>query len=155
MAACMSPLILSLPCMKAPVGSSSPAVIDSRSSSETLIVQSALICVCSAALFEGLTVSDPETLAPLPGVPERWELSEDGCRYTFHLRAATWSNGNCFRALTLLAARHCEQEGKKDFDPSVLTAENLAKWVGMLEFGDFSGQFDIRINGLGSHFFAK
>ena len=24
--------------------------------------------------------------------------------------ASTWSNGNCFRALTLLAATHCEQQ---------------------------------------------
>jgi len=63
--------------------------------------------------------------------------------------ATTWSNGNCFRALTLLAATHCEQEGKEGFDPTVLTAENLATWAGMLEFGNFDGKFDIRVNGLG------
>jgi oligopeptide transport system substrate-binding protein len=46
------------------------------------------------ALFEGLTVLHPETLAPLPGVAESWELTSDGLRYTFHLRAARWSNGD-------------------------------------------------------------
>jgi len=63
--------------------------------------------------------------------------------------ATTWSNGNCFRALTLLAATYCEQQGKDGFDPAVLTAENLANWVGMLEFNSFDGKFDIKINGLG------
>jgi len=63
--------------------------------------------------------------------------------------ATTWSNGNCFRALTLLAAIFCEQQGKEGFDPAVLTPENLAAWAGMLEFGNFNGKFDIRIKGMG------
>jgi cytidylate kinase len=62
--------------------------------------------------------------------------------------ATAWSNGNCFRSLTLLAVTACEQEGK-EFDATCLTPENLAKWAGMLEFGQFDGKFDIRINGLG------
>jgi len=46
------------------------------------------------ALFEGLTVKHPQTLAPLPGVAERWEVAPDGLTTTFHLRAdARWSNG--------------------------------------------------------------
>jgi oligopeptide transport system substrate-binding protein len=46
------------------------------------------------ALFEGLTSVDPETLAPIPGMAESWELSPDGLRYTFRLREnAKWSNG--------------------------------------------------------------
>jgi len=63
--------------------------------------------------------------------------------------ASTWSNGNCFRSLTLLAATHCEQQGKEGFDPECLTPDNLAAWAGMLEFGKFDGKFDIRVNGLG------
>lgn len=63
--------------------------------------------------------------------------------------ASTWSNGNCFRSLTLLAATYCKQNGKEDFDPAVLTPENLASWTEMLEFGEFDGKFDIRVNGLG------
>jgi oligopeptide transport system substrate-binding protein len=47
------------------------------------------------AIFEGLVVKHPETLEPLPGVAESWELSEDGLTYTFHLRDnARWSNGD-------------------------------------------------------------
>src|SRR5262245_55253374 len=45
-------------------------------------------------LFEGLTVRHPETLAPLPGVAESWELAQGGLTYTFHLREARWSNGD-------------------------------------------------------------
>ncbi|MSR62472.1 MAG: peptide ABC transporter substrate-binding protein [Planctomycetes bacterium] len=45
------------------------------------------------ALFEGLTVKHPQTLEALPGVAEAWELAPDGLTWTFHLRAARWSNG--------------------------------------------------------------
>lgn len=45
-------------------------------------------------LFEGLTTKDPETLEPLPGVAERWAISDDLRTYTFHLRDnARWSDG--------------------------------------------------------------
>ncbi|MEM6675749.1 MAG: peptide ABC transporter substrate-binding protein [Planctomycetota bacterium] len=54
-------------------------------------------------LFEGLVVSHPETLEPLPGMAERWEVSEDGLRYTFHLRQnARWSNGDPIKAADFL-----------------------------------------------------
>lgn len=45
-------------------------------------------------LFEGLTRNDPVTARPVPGLAERWDISPDGRRYTFHLRAnAVWSTG--------------------------------------------------------------
>ena len=45
-------------------------------------------------MFEGLTVPQPETLAPQPGQAYRWETSPDGLTYTFHLRPGLrWSNG--------------------------------------------------------------
>ncbi len=48
-----------------------------------------------AAIFEGLTVLDEKTGAPLPGAADRWEISPDGLVYTFHLRAnGRWSNGD-------------------------------------------------------------
>lgn len=43
--------------------------------------------------FEGLTAYAARTLAPEPGMAERWELSPDGLTYTFHLRNAVWSDG--------------------------------------------------------------
>ena len=47
------------------------------------------------ALFEGLTDYEPVTLRPIPAVASRWESSEGGRRWTFHLRAnARWSNGD-------------------------------------------------------------
>ncbi|MCG3179981.1 MAG: Oligopeptide-binding protein OppA [Phycisphaerae bacterium] len=46
-------------------------------------------------LWEGLLTTDPRTLAVIPGVAERYEISPDGRTYTFHLRAdVRWSNGD-------------------------------------------------------------
>ena len=46
------------------------------------------------ALFEGLTVLDEASSAPLPGVAESWRVSPDGLTWTFKLRAnARWSDG--------------------------------------------------------------
>jgi oligopeptide transport system substrate-binding protein len=50
------------------------------------------------ALFEGLTRFSAAG-ATEPGVAERWEISPDGKRYTFHLREnAKWSNGDAVTA---------------------------------------------------------
>jgi len=48
-------------------------------------------------LFEGLTRLGQDG-EPQPGVAERWETSTDGRTWTFHLRAARWSNGEPVRA---------------------------------------------------------
>ncbi len=46
------------------------------------------------AVFEGLVVPDPRTLEPRPGQAYRWERSDDGLVYTFHLRPGLrWSDG--------------------------------------------------------------
>ena len=46
-------------------------------------------------IFEGLCITHPETLEPIPGVAESWEISPDGKTYTFTLRDdARWSNGD-------------------------------------------------------------
>jgi len=47
------------------------------------------------ALFEGLTAIDEATSQAVPGAAERWDVSEDGLTYTFHLRSdGRWSNGD-------------------------------------------------------------
>lgn len=62
----------------------------------------------------------------------------------------TWSNGNVFRSLTLLAATWCEQQGMAAFDgAAALTAPNLADFMGMLAFEKIDGEWDIKITGLG------
>jgi oligopeptide transport system substrate-binding protein len=46
------------------------------------------------SLFQGLARVDPVTGHPIPGLAERWEMSPDGCVYTFHLREnLQWSPG--------------------------------------------------------------
>ena len=48
----------------------------------------------ASLLFEGLTNTDPKTLAQIPGVAERWDISPDGLNYKFYLRTnAKWSDG--------------------------------------------------------------
>lgn len=61
----------------------------------------------------------------------------------------TWSNGNIFRSVTLLAATWCEKNGNCPIEKA-LTKENLAKFMSMLSFGKFrDNKFDTKIEGLG------
>lgn len=66
-------------------------------------------------------------------------------------QVVTWSNGNIFRSVTLLAVTWCEQQEDLDgFDKErALTKENLEAFMGMLSFGKFNGNYDTHINGLG------
>lgn len=66
---------------------------------------------------------------------------------------ATWSNGNIFRSLTLLAVTYSEQKGCALKD--ALTPELLASFMGMLEFGEFNGKFDTKIEGLGMKYLVS
>jgi oligopeptide transport system substrate-binding protein len=43
--------------------------------------------------FASLTQSHPVTLEPMPEIAQSWEISQDGTRYTFHLRPSRWSDG--------------------------------------------------------------
>jgi oligopeptide transport system substrate-binding protein len=46
------------------------------------------------ALFDGLTRLNPKTAKPEPGLADRWDISDDGITYTFHLRSnIVWSTG--------------------------------------------------------------
>jgi oligopeptide transport system substrate-binding protein len=45
-------------------------------------------------LFEGLMQLDPKTARPIPGLAKSFEVSSNGCAYTFHLRTnLVWSTG--------------------------------------------------------------
>lgn len=53
----------------------------------------------SLALFEGLTAVDEATSEPVPAAAERWEVSDDGRTWTFHLREdLKWSDGEALVA---------------------------------------------------------
>lgn len=61
--------------------------------------------------------------------------------------ATTWSNGNIFRALTLLAVTYAEQN--QVALEAALTPDNLAAFTKMIHFGKYNGKFDVLIDGLG------
>ena len=53
----------------------------------------------ATALFDGLTRYDPKTAEAAPCIAERWEISQDGLVYLFHLRDnARWSTGEYITA---------------------------------------------------------
>ena len=67
-------------------------------------------------------------------------------------KVVSWSNGNIFRSVTLLAVTWCEQQADiEGFDKEkALTKENLQSFINMLSFGKFKdGKYDTRIQGLG------
>jgi len=67
-----------------------------------------------------------------------------------HKKVVTWSNGNIFRSVTLLAATWCEQQTPPAELQQALTKENLASFMSMLSFDKFDGtNYDTRIRGLG------
>jgi oligopeptide transport system substrate-binding protein len=66
------------------------------------------------ALFEPLVSYEPGTLAPVPALAEKWDISADGLVYTFHLRAsAVWSNGEP------ITAQDCVDSWRRMLTPSL------------------------------------
>ena len=68
-------------------------------------------------LFEGLMCLGPKGEI-LPALAQSYDISEDKCTYTFHLRESYWSNGDP------VTARHFEYAWKKAVNPK--TAQNAA-----------------------------
>lgn len=68
--------------------------------------------------------------------------------------AQTWSNGNVFRSLTLLAVTWAEKEGKTLQD--AIEPQNMLAFSKMLEFNKFDGKdkFDVKIEGLDMKYFV-
>jgi len=61
-------------------------------------------------------------------------------------KCVSWSNGNVFRSVTLLATKDCEAKGI-EFSPEVLTTENVAEYMKRLSFKkQEDGSFDIEID---------
>ncbi len=63
-------------------------------------------------MFSGLVTTAPD-LSVVPEVAERWDVSQDGCHYRFHLRSdARWSDG------TPVTAHDFEFAWKRQLDPA-------------------------------------
>ena len=77
------------------------------------------------ALFEGLAVYDPKDLTVKPGVAEKWDINADSTVYTFHLRAAKWSNGDP------VTAHDFDWSWKRVLDPALNSeyVEQIANYV--------------------------
>ncbi|HUE62824.1 MAG TPA: peptide ABC transporter substrate-binding protein [Rhizomicrobium sp.] len=54
-------------------------------------------------MMVGLTTLDAAA-RPIPGIADDWETSRDGLTWTFHLRAARWSNGSKITAQDFIFA---------------------------------------------------
>jgi len=67
--------------------------------------------------------------------------------------ATTWSNGNIFRSLTLLAATYAEQNNVSLAEAT--TPKLLDSYAKMLTFGKFNGKFDVKISGLGLEYMVS
>ena len=66
------------------------------------------------AIFEGLTSKHPKTLEVLPAAADRWDISDDGLSYKFHIRdTAKWSDG------TKVTAYDFEYAWKRALTPSL------------------------------------
>jgi cytidylate kinase len=62
----------------------------------------------------------------------------------------SWSNGNVFRSITLLAATWCEQNGFDSFNAdAALSDENIGNYMQMLTFEKRDDKWDVIIDGLG------
>ena len=66
---------------------SEPRTLDPQLTTDTTATK------LNALIMEGLTRQD-ETGNPVPGIAEKWDVSEDGLVWTFHLRDAKWENGD-------------------------------------------------------------
>ncbi len=66
-----------------------------------------------ADCIDGLMQMDADGAA-IPGLAESYDLSEDGCTYTFHLRDAQWTNGTPVTANDFVFAwrRICQNAGE-------------------------------------------
>lgn len=84
---------------QAPILSHEPGTVIVNNHSEPETIDPALYtghpdATIIIQLFEGLTSFNQQTLEPVPGVAEEWDISSDGRVYTFHLRKnARWSDG--------------------------------------------------------------
>lgn len=92
-------------------------------------------------IFAGLTQGHPVTLDPMPDIAERWDVSDDGLRYVFHLRESTWSDG------VPLTAADFEYSWMRVLDPR--TGSRYASFLFGLKHGELFNRRALCIRGVG------
>lgn len=92
-----------------------------------------------AHIFEGLVRAHDGEI--LPGMAEKWEVSDDGKTYTFHLRDAKWSDGKP------VTAQNFEYGIKRLLDPA--TASGYAFLGYILENADKVNKGELPVDELG------
>lgn len=80
-------------------------------------------------LYEGLTRLDESGQVALPGMAQRWTVSEDGLTYTFQLRRAKWSDGQAVTAQDFVYAWRRAAGQVEPLESPFLLLENGAKVV--------------------------
>ncbi|HSS14823.1 MAG TPA: ABC transporter substrate-binding protein, partial [Rhizomicrobium sp.] len=73
-------------------------------------------------MMVGLTTLDAAA-HPIPGIAERWETSQDGLTWTFHLRQAHWSDGKPVTAQNFVFA------WRRLLDPKTGARQAQMLWV--------------------------
>ncbi|AMA45910.1 ABC transporter substrate-binding protein [Pseudomonas alabamensis] len=92
-------------------------------------------------IAESLTDQDPQTGRIIPWLAARWEVSDDGLRYTFHLRQdVTFSNGERFDAQAVKTAF----DSNKAF-ASQLPATFGATYLAGYDHADVVDAFTVRL----------
>jgi oligopeptide transport system substrate-binding protein len=91
-------------------------------------------------LFAGLTQGHPQSLEPMPEIAERWEISDDGLHYVFHLRESTWSDG------VPLTAADFVYTWRRVLDPK--TGSRYASFLFGLKHGELFNRRALRIRGI-------
>ncbi|KAA5804053.1 peptide ABC transporter substrate-binding protein [Alkalicaulis satelles] len=79
-------------------------------------------------LFLGLAQPGPDG-RPIPGLAERWTVSEDGLEWVFHLREANWSDGQPITADDVVGSlrRTLDAETLNPFPALLFSIENAAQ----------------------------
>jgi oligopeptide transport system substrate-binding protein len=58
----------------------------------------------ASQLFDGLVAYDPVSMAPVPAAAARWDVLDDGTRFVFEIRHATFHDGTPVRAADFVTA---------------------------------------------------
>jgi oligopeptide transport system substrate-binding protein len=91
-------------------------------------------------MFAGLAQAHPKDLESMPDIAKRWDISDDGTVFTFHLRETNWSDGHP------LTAHDFEWSWKRVLDPA--TASKYGSSMYVLANGAAFNQRALQVRGI-------